>query len=244
VPPASAGAANPYPLRDNRPRLGRGNRARPEAVAKPKTIGTNPADRIEQWPVSKLVPYARNARTHSAAQVAQLAASIREWGWTTPVLVSPDGGLIAGHGRLLAAQQLGLETVPVVIAEGWSVAKTRAYVLADNKLAENAGWDSELLALELGELGELGFDLELTGFSDEELSKIIPDVSEIGLPELASGDRQPFQQMTFTLHDAQAEQVQRAVDAAKKMGAFDGPNENSNGNALARVCETFMTRHG
>lgn len=145
---------------------------------------TNPADRIEQWPVAKLVPYARNARTHSAAQVAQLAASIREWGWTTPVLVSPDGGLIAGHGRLLAAQQLGLETVPVVVAEGWSEAKRRAYVIADNQLAQNAEWDSELLALELGELGDLGFDLDLTGFSDEE----IKGVSDEAGPETLDGE--------------------------------------------------------
>jgi len=137
---------------------------------------TNPADKIEQWELERLTPYARNARTHSAAQVAQLAASIREWGWTTPVLVSPDGGLIAGHGRLLAAQQLGLETVPVVIAEGWSSAKTRAYVLADNQLAQNAGWDSELLALELGELGELGFDLDLTGFDGDEIAAL--DIGE------------------------------------------------------------------
>jgi ParB-like chromosome segregation protein Spo0J len=204
---------------------------------------SNPADNVEKWAIERLTPYARNSRTHSDEQVAQLAASIREWGWTTPVLVDEDGGIIAGHGRVLAARQLGMVEVPVVVARGWSDAKRRAYVIADNKLAENAGWNSELLALELGELGELGFDLDLTGFDEGELSKITPDVSEIGLPELASGDRQPFQQMTFTLHDAQAEQVKRAIDAAKEMGAFDGPNENSNGNALARVCETFLTRH-
>jgi len=133
---------------------------------------TNPADKIEQWELERLTPYARNSRTHSDAQVAQLAASIREWGWTTPVLVSPDGGIIAGHGRVLAARQLGMVNVPVVVAEGWSEAKRRAYVIADNKLAQNAGWDSELLALELGELGELGFDLDLTGFSDEEIKGV------------------------------------------------------------------------
>lgn len=147
-------------------------------MAKPKTIGTNPADRIEQWPVEKLIPYARNARTHSAAQVAQLAASIREWGWTTPILVSPDGGVIAGHGRLLAARQLGMLNVPVIVAEGWSEAKTRAYVLADNQLALQAGWDSELLALELGELGELGFDLDLTGFGSDEIAALTPGGTE------------------------------------------------------------------
>lgn len=137
---------------------------------------TNPADKVQQWAISKLTPYARNARTHSDAQVAQLAASIREWGWTTPILVSPDGGVIAGHGRLLAARQLGMVNVPVIVAEGWSEAKTRAYVLADNQLALQAGWDSELLALELGELGELGFDLDLTGFGADEIAALTPSV--------------------------------------------------------------------
>ena len=137
---------------------------------------TNPADKVQQWAIERLTPYARNARTHSDAQVAQLAASIREWGWTTPILVSPDGGVIAGHGRLLAARQLGMVNVPVIVAEGWSEPKTRAYVLADNQLALQAGWDSELLALELGELGELGFDLDLTGFSEGEIAALTPSV--------------------------------------------------------------------
>ena len=130
---------------------------------------SNPADKVETWELERLTPYARNSRTHSDAQVAQLAASIREWGWTTPVLVDDAGGIIAGHGRVLAARQLGMTTVPVVVAEGWSDAKKRAYVIADNKLALNAGWDEELLKLEIGELGELEFDLDLLGFDDEEL---------------------------------------------------------------------------
>ena len=108
-----------------------------------------PADQVERWAVSRLVPYARNARTHSDAQVAQIAASIREWGWTTPVLVDEAGGLIAGHGRVLAARKLGIAEVPVMVARGWSEAQKRAYVLADNKLALNAGWDEELLRVEL-----------------------------------------------------------------------------------------------
>lgn len=135
---------------------------------------SNPADKVETWELERLTPYARNSRTHSDAQVAQLAASIREWGWTTPVLVDDAGGIIAGHGRVLAARQLGMATVPVVVAEGWSDAKKRAYVIADNKLALNAGWDEELLALELGELGELGFDLELTGFGEDEIAALTP----------------------------------------------------------------------
>src|SRR5437763_2619944 len=98
-----------------------------------------PADEVQRWPVERLVPYARNARTHSDAQVAQIAASIREWGWTMPVLADEAGGVIAGHGRILAAQRLGLAEVPVMVARGWSEAQKRAYVLADNKLALNAG---------------------------------------------------------------------------------------------------------
>ena len=111
-----------------------------------------PADKVERWAVSRLIPYARNARTHSDAQVAQIAASIREWGWTTPVLVDEAGGLIAGHGRVMAARKLGIAEVPVMVARGWSEAQKRAYVLADNKLALNAGWDEELLRVELADL--------------------------------------------------------------------------------------------
>lgn len=128
-----------------------------------------PADSVEKWPIEKLIPYAKNARTHSPEQVAQIAAAIKEWGWTNPVLVDEDGGVIAGHGRLLAARQLGVKDVPVMVARGWSEAQRRAYVLADNKLAENAGWDKELLRLEVADLTAMGFDLPLMGFSDTEL---------------------------------------------------------------------------
>ena len=131
-----------------------------------------PADKVERRDVASLVPYAKNARTHSAAQVAAIAASIREWGWTVPVLVDEAGGIIAGHGRILAAQKLGITEVPVMVATGWTEAQKRAYVIADNKLALNAGWDDELLKLELGDLRDLDFDLSLTGFSDDELAEL------------------------------------------------------------------------
>jgi len=131
-----------------------------------------PADRLIKWPIERLVPYARNARTHSDEQVAQVAASIREWGWTNPVLVSEDGGIIAGHCRVLAGRQLGLAEVPVMLATGWSEAQKRAYVLADNQLTLNAGWNPELLRLELGDLKELDFDLGLLGFGDAELAAL------------------------------------------------------------------------
>lgn len=137
---------------------------------------TNPPDKVEQWPIDKLIPYAKNSRTHSDEQIAQIAASIKEWGFTTAVLVDEDGGIIAGHGRVLAARKLGIKTLPVMVAKGWTDAQKRAYVIADNKLALNAGWDNELLALELGELSDLGFDLELTGFKPEEIKTLeLPD---------------------------------------------------------------------
>jgi len=144
---------------------------------------TNPADKVERWAIDRLVPYARNARTHSDEQISQIAASIKEWGWTTPVLVDEQGGIIAGHGRTLAAQRLKMAEVPVMVAKGWSDAKKRAYVLADNKLALNAGWDNEMLALELGEIDELGFDLDLTGFSAEEIAALTPEQIEPGLTD-------------------------------------------------------------
>lgn len=137
-----------------------------------------PADRVERWPVAKLVPYARNARTHSEAQVSAIAASIREWGWTVPVLAREDGTIIAGHGRILAAQKLGITEVPVMVASGWSDAKVSAYVIADNKLPELAGWDEDLLRVELGELRDLDFDLSLTGFSDLELDALFAEQTE------------------------------------------------------------------
>jgi DNA modification methylase len=137
-----------------------------------------PADNIERRKVSALIPYARNARTHSDAQVAQIAASIREWGWTTPVLIDAKGGLIAGHGRVLAARKLGIEDVPCMIATGWSDAQKKAYILADNQLALNAGWDAELLKVEIGDLSAEGFDLGLIGFGDDFLAGLLNEGTE------------------------------------------------------------------
>jgi DNA modification methylase len=123
-----------------------------------------PADKVERRAISELIPYARNARTHSDAQVAQVAASMKEWGWTNPILVDETGMIIAGHCRVLAARQLGFAEGPVMVAEGWTEAQKRAYVLADNQLAMNAGWNDDMLSLELRGLQEAGFDLDLTGF--------------------------------------------------------------------------------
>ena len=132
-----------------------------------------PADRVERWDIARLTPYVRNARTHSDEQVAQIAASIEAFGFTNPVLADEAGTIIAGHGRVRAAQRLGLADIPVMVARGWSAAQIRAYLLADNKLALNAGWDTATLALELGELNAMGFDLALTGFSDAEIADLM-----------------------------------------------------------------------
>lgn len=127
-----------------------------------------PADSVHRCAIEKLIPSARNARTHNEAQVAQLAGSLREWGWTMPVLVDESYSIIAGHGRVLAARVLEYETVPIVIAKGWTEAQKRAYMLADNKLAMNAGWDDAMLGVEMADLKEMGFDLSLVGFSEDE----------------------------------------------------------------------------
>ena len=129
-------------------------------------------ERFEKVDVERLIPYARNARTHSKEQVLQLRSSLREFGFVNPIIVDKDLNIIAGHGRVLAAKAEGLSEVPCVFAEHLTDAQKRAYILADNRLALNAGWDEELLALEFGELKDLGFDLELTGFGLDEIEKL------------------------------------------------------------------------
>lgn len=133
-----------------------------------------PAVKIERRKVSALVPYANNARTHSDDQVAMIAASIREWGWTSPILVDEAGMIIAGHARVLAAKSLGANEVPVVVARGWTEAQKRAYVIADNQLALNAGWDESLLRIEITAL-DGDFDVGLLGFSEDYLAGLLVD---------------------------------------------------------------------
>src|SRR3984893_5419155 len=128
------------------------------------------ASRIERWPIERLVPYERNARTHSPQQVRQIADSIREFGFTNPILVDAAAGIIAGHARLLAARDLKLAEVPVIVLSHLSESQKRAYIIADNKLALNAGWDEDMLRLELAALREEDFNLDLTGFEEDELT--------------------------------------------------------------------------
>ena len=128
---------------------------------------------IEMLGIGLLIPYAKNSRTHSPEQVAQIAGSIREFGFTNPVLIDEQNSIIAGHGRVMAARKLNMPDVPCIRLVGLTETQKRAYVIADNKLALNAGWDNELLALELKELEDAGFDMELTGFSDEEIATLL-----------------------------------------------------------------------
>jgi DNA modification methylase len=145
---------------------------------------------VAYWPVDRLVPFARNARTHSPAQIAEIAGSIRAFGFANPILAGADGDVIAGHGRLAAARQLGLTQVPVIVLEGLTERERRQLVLADNRIALNAGWDLEMLQLELRDLADLGADLSRLGFSAKELAQALtPAVAgltdEDAVPDLA-----------------------------------------------------------
>ena len=136
---------------------------------------------IEGWPIERLIPYARNARVHSDAQVAQIAASIAEFGFNNPVLTDPEGGIIAGHGRVMAARKLNYTHVPVITLGHLTPNQKRAFMLADNKLALNAGWDEDMLRLELEALAAQDFSLELTGFDEQELQNLLAEVGEVSL---------------------------------------------------------------
>lgn len=135
--------------------------------------------KIEYQDAKAITPYARNSRTHSDEQVAQVAASIKEFGWTNPILVDETNTIIAGHGRLMAAQRLGLSEVPTIMLEGLTEGQKRAYVIADNKLALNAGWDEEMLAVEIEELINEGFDLDLTGFGEDEIDSLLAEANKV-----------------------------------------------------------------
>jgi hypothetical protein len=161
---------------------------------KPKNISTLPApqqvSRIETRPVDQLIPYAENARTHSKKQIRQIAASIREFGFVNPILIGPDGKIVAGHARLLAALQLGMQEVPVIVLEHLSETQRRALVITDNKLALNAGWDEELLRAELAALAKEEFPLDLMGFDNAELIRLL--AAQVAADGLTDPDAAPL----------------------------------------------------
>jgi DNA modification methylase len=163
-----------------------------EVLTKRREVALPMATHIEHWPLDRLIPYIRNPRTHSEAQIAQIAASIVEFGFLNPILVDTSAGIIAGHGRLRAARKLQLPEVPVIVLDHLTESQKRAYVIADNRLAENAGWDDELLRLELAALDEENFNVHVTGFEDEDLARLLAQqeasdglTDEDAVPELA-----------------------------------------------------------
>ena len=189
--------------------------------------------------IGQLTEYENNSRTHSDEQIQQIIASINEFGFTNPLLINSDNGVIAGHGRLRAAIEAGMDKVPCIILKGLTKAQERAYVIADNKIAINAGWDVDVLRFELEELTAFDFDLELMGFDSDLLTKLM-DI-DADLPTIPDGDRDLFQTKTFTLHDDQAQNVDDAITLARTSPLSDtGINENSNGNALALICQQWL----
>jgi ParB family chromosome partitioning protein len=217
---------------------------------------------IELKPLSWLKPYDRNARQHSQEQVDKLAAIIAEFGFNVPILVNEDGCIIAGHGRLEAAKLLQLDQVPVIFAGHLSEGQQKKYRILDNHVAEMSSWDEEMLKEEMIALDAEGEDMDLLADLEKDMAELeqellgagedqpeenpaLDNPEAAGMPELKTGDREPFQQMAFFLHDEQVEIVKEAMERAKEMGPFvDSQNENSNGNALARICETFLTKLG
>ena len=199
--------------------------------------------------INALLPYARNSRTHTDAQVAQIAASMKEWGWTNPVLIDEDGMIIAGHGRVMAARVLGINVIPVIIARGWSEAKKRAYVIADNKLAMNAGWDEDRLAEEIRELQDIGFDLELTGFDKDEIYELLDGRSESGAdpdsvpeptvkPSVRAGDVFRLGDHRLICGDStKSETYARLLDGLKVDAVWTDPPYNVNYSAKAGKIE-------
>lgn len=193
--------------------------------------------------VSDLIPYARNSRTHSDAQVAKLAASIKEFGFLNPVIVDGDNGIIAGHGRILAAQKLGLEAVPTIEADHLTEAQRRAYVIADNRLALDAGWDDELLRIELGDLDAEGFDLSLTGFDLDEIANLTAEeieglTDEDAVPEVPEnpvtvlGDVWLLGRHRLMCGDSTSiDAVEKLMDGKKADIAFTSPPYNADAKA-------------
>ena len=173
-----------------------------------------------------LVPYARNARTHGAEQIEQIAASMKAYGFNAPVLVDGDGGIIAGHGRVMAAQLLELDAVPTISLAHLNDEQKRKYIIADNRIAENSEWDTDLLKDELLELFD-GSDfeaIESIGFDEQEFRDAVGLVERVGMPTLNTGGKNVLEQITFTVHKDQMLVIKQAL------------NENKNGNALHALC--------
>ena len=207
-------------------------------------------DEIDRVPPAELIPYSNNAKEHPEEQVKKIASSIKNYGWDQPIVVDGENEIIKGHGRLQAAELLGLSEVPVIKREDLTEAEAKASRIADNKTAESA-WIDDVLEAEVNVLAEdESINTDSLGFDDDELDSLISeatlgdeDIAE-AFGDLPDGERDPIRQKTFTLSETQVETVESALETAKDMGEFPpGPNDNSNGNALARICSKFLEAH-
>ena len=196
---------------------------------------------------ASLIGYARNSRTHDERQIEVLAKSITEYGFTNPILIDGDRGVIAGHGRIMAAEKLGLVEVPCIELRHLTNEQKRAYLILDNQSSLMSGWNEALLAQELADLSGVGIEATDLGFDAAEVDRLMEIMGTEfakpldAWPTLPSGDRAPIQQVTLTLHDDQVATLKRAIEKARDMGPFvDTGNENGNGNAVARICEAFL----
>ena len=196
---------------------------------------------------ASLVGYARNSRTHDERQIDVLCKSITEYGFTNPILIDGDRGVIAGHGRIMAAEKLGLVEVPCIELRHLTNEQKRAYLILDNQSSLMSGWNEALLAQELADLSGVGFEATDLGFDAAEVDRLMEIMGTEfakpldAWPTLPSGDRAPIQQVTLTLHDDQVATLKRAIEKARDMGPFvNTGNENGNGNAVARICEAFL----
>jgi ParB-like chromosome segregation protein Spo0J len=207
-------------------------------------------DEIDRVAPAELIPYSNNAKEHPEEQVKKIASSIKNYGWDQPIVVDSENEIIKGHGRLQAAELLGLNEVPVIKREDLTEAEAKASRIADNKTAESA-WIDDMLEAEVNVLAEdESINTDSLGFDDDELDSLISeatlgdeDIAE-AFGDLPDGERDPIRQKTFTLSETQVETVENALETAKDMGEFPpGPNDNSNGNALARICSKFLEVH-
>ena len=195
--------------------------------------------------VSELIPYINNSRTHSEEQITQIASSIKEFGFTNPILIDQDNSIIAGHGRLQAVKKLGYEEVACILISGLTKTQIKALIIADNQLALNASWDIDKLSLELDSLKDDDFNLDILGFNNDFLKDIQEEIIPLSdLPEIKDGDKEPFQQMTFIIHDSQMKFINLALEKVKNNFNLKNEfNQNINGNALTEICKNFYESH-
>jgi len=193
---------------------------------------------IEQWPIDRFIEYENNPRINDHV-VDQFAELIERFGFRVPMLVKSNGLIVDGHFRLKAARKIGLKLLPVILCDDMSDDEIRAFRLSVNKAAELADWDMDLLAEEIKLLHDTEFDLTVMGFDEGEVDGVGWDVDEVGLPEIDSSDKGDYRTMTFVVHNDQGDEIELAIKKSVGVGAFDSDNDNRNGNALSRICETY-----